>query len=214
MAKTNKRLAQKDAWLQKAGSSLDDLLGDKVEQLNKEGQKMNLLQKENESTEVDDTAVTEVNKEVETPVTEGIEVVKTEVAKVQEFLTKEEVATALTELLAPITANLDVLTKAADKVAKLESQIEAMTAELTDLKAQLKEEKAMNKETVNESVPVASLASLVKERLLKDINGSINAFSNLGTITKEDKLISAKPAVKVETSEQPKHQLDGLVEGF
>ena len=65
MAKTNKRLAQKDAWLQKAGSSLDDLLGDKVEQLNKEGQEMNLLQKENEVAEVTDTAVTEVNKEVD-----------------------------------------------------------------------------------------------------------------------------------------------------
>ncbi len=214
MARTNKRLAQKDAWLQKAGSSLDELLGDKVKQLNKEGKDMNLLQKENEVTEGNDTPVTEVNKEVETVKTEVTEVAKTEATKVSEFLTKEEIASALIELLAPITANVDMLTKSADKVAKLEEQIAAMTAELADLKAQLKEEKAMNKETVNENVPVASLASLVKERLLKDINGTVNPFSNVGgTITKEDKLISAKPAVKVETSE-PKHQLAGLVEGF
>lgn len=201
---SKKRLAQKNEWLQKAGnSSLLEFLGDKVAELNKEGQEMEILQKDSETeaeTVVTNTEVenTSQEKSAETSV-QNPELTKEEI-KPTGVLTKEEVASTFVELLTPV---LEVQKELKEANAVLLAKIETL-------------EKALKEkvETISEETPVASLTSLVKERLFAQLNGKVNGFSDSSIVKETDELAKSKPAIKVEKEEQPKHALQGLLEGF
>lgn len=203
-----KRLAQKDEWLRKAGnSSLIELLGNKVAELNKEGKEMNILQKDDNVTEVTETTETPSDQSVINPElvsNESNEVVKEEKVVVTPVLTKEEVASTFAELLAPIL----------DEQKLLKEANEALVAKIEKLEKEISEKNAVLTETVSSETPVASLTSLVKERLFAQLNSKVNGFGQTAVVKENDPLLTSKPAVKVEKEEQPKHTLQGLLEGF
>lgn len=200
-----KRLAQKDEWLRKAGnSSLIELLGDKVAELNKEGKEMDILQKDDNVTEVTEITETPSDQSVINPELVSNEVVKEEKVVVTTVLTKEEVASTFAELLAPIL----------DEQKLLKEANEALVAKIEKLEKEISEKNAVLTETVASETPVASLTSLVKERLFAQLNSKVNGFGQTAVVKENDPLLTSKPAVKVEKEEQPKHTLQGLLEGF
>ena len=202
---TKKRLAQKDEWLRKAGnSSLVELLGDKVAELNKEGKEMDILQKDDNVTEVTEITETPSDQSVINPELVSNEVVKEEKVVVTPVLTKEEVASTFAELLAPILDEQNLLKEAN----------EALVAKIEKLEKEISEKNAALTETVASETPVASLTSLVKERLFAQLNSKVNGFGQTALVKENDHLLTSKPAVKVEKEEQPKHTLQGLLEGF
>lgn len=202
---TKKRLAQKDEWLRKAGnSSLVELLGDKVAELNKEGKEMDILQKDDNVTEVTEITETPSDQSVINPELVSNEVVKEEKVVVTTVLTKEEVASTFAELLAPIL----------DEQKLLKEANEALVAKIEKLEREISEKNAVLTETVASETPVASLTSLVKERLFAQLNSKVNGFGQTAVVKENDPLLTSKPAVKVEKEEQPKHTLQGLLEGF
>lgn len=202
---TKKRLAQKDEWLRKAGnSSLVELLGDKVAELNKEGKEMDILQKDDNVTEVTEITETPSDQSVINPELVSNEVVKEEKVVVTTVLTKEEVASTFAELLAPILEEQKLLKEAN----------EALVAKIEKLEKEISEKNAVLTETVASETPVASLTSLVKERLFAQLNSKVNGFGQTAVVKENDPLLTSKPAVKVEKEEQPKHTLQGLLEGF
>ena len=189
-------MKQKADWLKQAGKvEIEDFLGQKVEELNKEAKIMNLLQK-------DEAEKTEVVAEVEAVSTEqqsNTTVVK-ENSEEPKFLTKEEVADTFVDLLKPMVEVNETLVK---EVADLKSLVSDLQNKLNTLQKEAKE-------TVNEQAPLASLTALVKERLYSALNKEVNP-----SLTEEFKneLKENKPAVKVEKEVSNPHILAGFVEG-
>lgn len=202
-----KKIAQKVDWLEKAGSP------NALEQL---GLQMDNLQKDVQDTALEkEASVTKDALDTTVDVTTSEQVADEVVRKPQDAERKTEITVTNDAIYitkeAFVTEVADVLQPFMEQINALTTQVEVLTKELTELKTANSKLETQLTAKIEEELPAASMATLIKQRLISHISVT-DSFEGSKTVTKENKLVQPVPVVK--SSEQPTHILAGLLDNI
>lgn len=204
-----KGIAQKVEWLEKAGSpNALEKLGLQMDNLQKDIQDTALEKEASVTKDALDTAVDAVTATTEQPADEIVRKPqdaerKTEITVTNDaiYITKEAFVTEVADVLQPFMEQINNLT----------AQVETLVKELAELKSANSKLETQLTAKIEEELPAASMATLIKQRLISHISVTDN-FEGSKTVTKESKLVQPVPVVK--SGEQPTHLLAGLLDNI
>lgn len=204
-----KGIAQKVEWLEKAGSpNALEKLGLQMDNLQKDIQDTALEKEASVTKDALDTAVDTVTATTEQPADEIVRKPqdaerKTEITVTNDaiYITKEAFVTEVADVLQPFMEQINNLT----------AQVETLVKELAELKTANSKLETQLTAKIEEELPAASMATLIKQRLISHISVTDN-FEGSKTVTKESKLVQPVPVVK--SGEQPTHLLAGLLDNI